>query len=83
MPYLASNAFWAASDTAFSDRKGPPGTARMTKKVTVMTIQIVRIAMAIRFKMYFRVLELIRNPTFHGLLKGASGSPSPFFALVR
>ena len=73
MPYLASRAFCAASETAFSARKGPPGTACITKKVTVMTIQTVKIAMATRFSMYIRVLEFIRNLPFP-----LSGRTPPF-----
>ena len=50
-PYFASSAAWAAGVMAFSPTKGPPGTARMTKKVTVMTTQTVTIARKMRFKM--------------------------------
>ena len=56
---MASSAACAAGETAFSLMKGPPGTARMTKKVTVMTTHTVKIASPIRFRIYSRVFELI------------------------
>ena len=58
-PYLASNAACAAGETAFSLMNGPPGTACITKKVTVMTTQTVSTANPMRFSMYFRVFGLI------------------------
>ena len=50
-PYFASSAFCADAVIAFSLMNGPPGTACMTKNVTVMTIQTVRIASRILFRM--------------------------------
>ena len=42
---------------AFSDRKGPPGTIFIRKKVRVATAQIVTIASKIRFATYFNILK--------------------------
>ena len=50
-PYLASNAACASAVSAFSLIKGPPGTARVTKNVTVITTQTVTTARRRRFKM--------------------------------
>ena len=58
-PYLASIAFLTDSETAFSPTKGPPGTACITKKVTVMTSHTVTIASSSLFRMYTKVFVLI------------------------
>ena len=50
-------AAWAAGETAFSLRKGPPGMMRVTKNVTVITTHTVKIASRIRLRMYIRVFE--------------------------
>ena len=52
----------AAAEIAFSPMKGPPGTACMTKNVTVMTTHTVTIASRILFKTYFSVLEFMLYP---------------------
>ncbi len=57
-PYFASNAACAWGLIAFSDKKGPPGTRFMRKKVSVATAQIVTIASKIRFTMYFAMMKL-------------------------
>ena len=57
-------AFLTASVTAFSPTKGPPGTACMMKKVSVMTIQMVKIARMMRFRMYLIVFGFISFPLF-------------------
>ena len=63
-PYFASIAFWTAGLTAFSPTKGPPGTACMTKNVTVITTQTVNTARITLFRMYFSVLGFIKD-TLH------------------
>lgn len=93
-PYLASSAACAAGETAFSLMKGPPGTARMTKKVTVMTTHTVKIASPIRFG-YTQGFELIfstalclfdysfqKPVTFFGKKGGPKGMPLPAFVFI-
>jgi hypothetical protein len=58
-PYFASKAALAAGVMAFSLEKGPPGTARETKKVMVITTQTVKIARKSRFKIYPKVFAFI------------------------
>ena len=57
---------------AFSLMNGPPGTARITKKVTVMTTHTVRIARAIRLRMYIRVLVFMEPYLSHGFVSTVS-----------
>ena len=61
MPYLASSCACAAGEMAFSLRNGPPGTARITKKVMVMTTQTVNTARISLLTIYNAVLESTRK----------------------